>query len=339
MPPITAARAAAALALALFALAFSVSCGSDPEVVRFMAGFQAQANVPLVGVYAAEARGYFKDQGLQVEINHAEPGSPSATERLEAGEVDVVTATAPGMLGLISRRTRDSQPVSLVAIALFGQRGDRGWVARASSGIDGPEDFAGKRVGSKTSAPEPELRAMLASVGLSTDDMEIVKVGFDVSPFTNGEVDVFPVFLNNEPDTIRRAGVAINVIDPAMYDVPALGLVFMSTSETIEARPEAVTKFMRAVLQGIEWAEAHPSEAIDLVLRYAPDADPEHQRFLWEIDLANCANETGVGRTTMEQWQASIDLLRRYEAIPVPVDPAAVFYPALIESIYASGGP
>jgi ABC-type nitrate/sulfonate/bicarbonate transport system substrate-binding protein len=337
MSSITLLRAAATLGLAVLLL---TACGRDePETVRFMAGFRAQANVPLVGVYAADAQGFFRDEGLAVEVLHAGGDGPSATQLLEAREIDVATATASGLIGLRSRRDRDGREFALTSIALFGQRGDRGWVTRADSGIGGPADFRGKRVGIKTEAPDPELRAILAVAGLTTADVEIVRVDFSVDSFVNGDVDVYPVFLSNEPDTIRRMGIAVNVIDPADFGVPTLGLVFMSHRTTIGERPEVLERFLRAVLRGIAWAEANPRQAIDLVLRYAPDADVDHQRFLFEIDLENARTPGGIGRAIPEQWQAVADLLLQHEAIPVAVDASAVFDGSLVEAVYASGGP
>ena len=47
-----------------------------------------------------------------------------------------------------------------------------------------------------------ELHALLATASLTADDVELVAVGFDPRVFMEGGVDVYPVFLNNEPDTI-----------------------------------------------------------------------------------------------------------------------------------------
>ena len=48
-----------------------LSCKNEPDKVVFMAGFKAQANLPFVAAYVAEDKGYFEDQGLEVDIKHA----------------------------------------------------------------------------------------------------------------------------------------------------------------------------------------------------------------------------------------------------------------------------
>ena len=59
----------------LVVLAATFSCGTnEPEKVKFMAGFKAQANLPFAAVYVAQEKGYFDEQGLNVEILHSGGG-------------------------------------------------------------------------------------------------------------------------------------------------------------------------------------------------------------------------------------------------------------------------
>src|SRR5213594_420093 len=71
------------------------------EKVTFIAGFKPQADLPFVAVYVAQEKGYFRDQSLEVEIQHATQGEHIqllATDRAQfstgsAGdeELDVLT--------------------------------------------------------------------------------------------------------------------------------------------------------------------------------------------------------------------------------------------------------
>ena len=274
-------------------LSFVAACdeddnGDELREVVFMAGFRPQANLPFVAVYVAAAQGYFADEGLAVEIRHSTQGQH--LQLLLAGEVDFTTGTGAQLL----RRRADGLP--LRAVALFGQRGDQGFVVRADSGIETPADFEGRSVGFKAGIVPAELLALLNVVGLSADDVDLRAVGFDERVFIEGDVDVFPVFLNNEPNRIRNAGLEIRVFDPADYGIATLGLVFLTEAGTVEDDAELVERFLRASLRGAHYAAEHIDEAIEIVLIYAEGADPEHQRFLLETDLANAARPDGMGR-------------------------------------------
>lgn len=307
---------------------------TEPIAMTFMAGFRPQANLPFVAAYMAQERGYFTDESLDVTIRHA--GQGEHLQLLLAGEIDVTTGTAAQVL----RRRATDLPVR--AVALFGQRGDQGFVARAGSGIESPADFAGRRVGFKSGVVPAELHALLAGAGLTVDDIELQGVGFDPRVFMEGEVDIYPVFLGNEPDTIRRAGFEITVFDPAEFAVPTLGLTYLVTDETATESREMLQRFVRAAMRGAQYAIAHPDEAVAVVLSYAEGADAEHQRFLLDTDITNAtrgdvdAGGVGeLGRADLAQWQALHDLLRRFEILETDVDVEAVWDARFIDAVYA----
>ena len=326
----------ALLALVSFTFIAVAGCGDDDgdgdglQRVTFMAGFRPQANLPFVAAYVALDQGYFAEEGLDVQIRHSS-GSEHLQLLLER-KIEFTTATAAQVL----RRRADGLPVR--AVALFGQRGDQGYVVRADSGIEGPADFAGRSVGFKSGVVPAELKAMLASVGLDTDDVNLQGVGFDPRVFIEGDVDVYPVFLDNEPDTIRRLGVDITVLDPHDFGVPTLGLTFLVREDTAVDDPELVERFLRAALRGVAYAAANIDEAVKITLQYAEGADPEHQRFLLETDLVNAARADGIGRGDIEQWGALEDLLRRFEVIEEPVDVAGAFDTSFVDGLYDDEG-
>ncbi len=322
------------LASLLLGAATLVACGQDEvsetRQVTFMAGFRAQANLPFVAVYVAEAEGFFADEGLEVEIQHSS-GQDEHLKLLLDGTVDFTTGTAAQAV----RRTQEGIPVR--AIALFGQRGDQGYVSLADSGIATPADFAGHTVGFKAGVVPAELHALLASAGLTVEDVELLAVGFDPRVFMEGGVDVYPVFLNNEPDTIRTAGVEINVIDPHDFDVPTLGLTYLATPDTLEDG-DVAERFLRATFRAVQWIQDHPDEAVEIVLRHAEGADAAHQRYLLDTDLAAAAREDGrIGLSDTASWQALVDLLVEYDVMPGSVDVANVVDQSILERLYEDG--
>ena len=305
--------------------------GEPLDHVVFMAGYRPQANLPFVAVYLAEARGFFADEGLDVEIRHSAQGEH--LQLLLAGEVDFTTGTAAQSL----RQRANGLPVR--AVALFGQRGDQGFVVLADSGIEAPADFEGRSVGFKGGVVPAELLALLATADLGPGDVQLQAVGFDERVFIEGEVDVFPVFLNNEPNRIRNAGVDIRVFDPADYGIATLGITYLAHEDTTTERRALTERFLRAALRGAAYAASRPDEAIDVVLTYADGADRAHQRFLLDVDLTNAARADGMGRATLEQWAALQAVLIEYDdQFSGPVDVAAVFDPSFTDALYDDGG-
>ena len=110
----------------------------EPESITFMAGFRPQANLPFVAAYVAQEKGYFEEQGLNVDIQHS---TGEHLNLLMAGEVDVTTLDGNSVL-----QRRDDPGLPIVAIALFGQRGQQAFLALSDSGISYTEGLGGQDV-------------------------------------------------------------------------------------------------------------------------------------------------------------------------------------------------
>lgn len=297
--------------------------GSPLEPLTFMAGFSPQANLPFVGVYVADAMGLFADHGLDVEITHS-AGGGEHLQLLTAGAVQVTTQDAAVLL---ERRADPGLP--LVSLALLGQRGQQAFVALADSGMESPRDWAGHTVGYK-GTPPPDVYAILDAVGLDESDVDLVNVGFDPRVLTEGQVDVYPVFKSNEPDTLARWGYELDQWEAADFDIPMLGLTYVSTEALVADRPEALDGFVDAAMEGIAWAEDHPDEAIDIVATWTgSEVDLDHQRFILDTELDDASSpvtaQDGPGWQTREQWQDLADLLLDYDALSEPVTVDDVF--------------
>ena len=315
------------------------ACGDDnPDTLsmRYMGGFIPQANLPFVAVYVADDRGYFADEGLEVDIAHAGFGGEHKN-LLVSGEIDITTLPASEFLQI-----RSNSGAPYVAVMLFGQVGDFGYAVLKSSGIESPADFRGKTVGTK-GIVQAEFHAMLAAHGMTVDDVNIVPTGFNPVVLAEGEVDVYPVFLSNEPDTLTRVlGEEITVFEAADYKVPTLGVVYLVTEEFLEdeTNREKLERFLRATVRAFEFAQEDPAAAIESTLTFITERDPdlEHERFILDTELGNAVSDltdaNGVGWFTRAQFQALTDVLLEYEALEQPVDLDVALDRSFLEDIH-----
>lgn len=304
-----------------------------PKHVTFMAGFQAQANLPFVGAYVAQEKGFFREQALDVDIRHAQSGEH--LQLLLAGEVQFTTANGAQVV------QRNAQGLPVVAVALVGQRSEQGYAVLADSGIGSVADWAGKTFGYKGTVPA-EFFAMARANDLDPARVKQVRVGFDPRILTEGQVDILAVFFSNEPDQLQRLGFKTRVFDPNDYGVQSLGLTYVTTADYVKKDPDAVERFLKSALRGIEYANEHRDEALDIVLKYAPQQDREHQRFMMNTELdraqTDLTRKNGIGWQTREQWQANHDLLLEYKVIEKPIpDIAAIYNDEFLKRIYKNG--
>ena len=127
----------------------------------------------------------------------------------------------------------------------------------ANSGIRSVGDWAGKTFGYKGTVPA-EFLAIAAANSLDPDRVSKVRVGFDPRVLSEGQVDILAVFFSNEPDTLRRLGFKTRVFDPNDFGIQSLGLTYIATRDFIRNDPDAVERFLKAVLRGIDYASAEP---------------------------------------------------------------------------------
>jgi ABC-type nitrate/sulfonate/bicarbonate transport system substrate-binding protein len=311
--------------LSLLFLCLFMSCSPPQKTasIVFMAGYKPQANLPFVGVYVAQEKGFFKDENLDVDIQHT-AGRGEHLQLLVAGSVDITTQDAAVLL----QRSIDPG-LPLVSIGLVGQKGQQAYIALKHKGITSLDDWRAHRIGYK-GTPPPDLLALLDIAKLDQHEVELINVGFDPRVLTQGLVDVYPVYNSNEPYLIQSWGYDIIQWEAEDYGIPGMGLAYVSTHDIVETKPALISAFMRASIRGIVYAEEHPEEAIDIVLRYAgPETSREHMAFMLATELTDAhsliTDANGLGWQTREQWQALLDNLIQYGGVSGSIDVDTVF--------------
>jgi ABC-type nitrate/sulfonate/bicarbonate transport system substrate-binding protein len=230
---------------------------------------------------------------------------------------------------------RSAEGLPLVAVALVGQKSEQGFAVGAASGIESVGDWDGKTFGYKRSVPV-EFLAIAAANGLDPDNVEQVKVSFDPRVLSEGQVDILAVFISNEPGQLERIGYPVKVFDPSEYDIPVLGLTYIASQDGIEQDPEAIGRFVQAAMKGVTYAAEHPEEALDVVMKYAPQEVREQQEFMLTTELARAktaqTDAEGYGWQTAEQWQALADALVEFGVVTQDVDVSTVFTTRFLET-------
>ncbi len=278
-------------ALLLLTAAIS-ACGGDdnaasitptpaPVSVTFMAGFKPQADLPFVGAYVAKDKGFFAAEGLDVDIQHVTtPGDNFPL--LASGRVQFSTADASEVL---NHRAGDPS-LPLVSVALIGQTGQQGFAVLVNSGIQTPTDWVGKTAGYKGDtvppdylrdrrggSPRPHLHHRgphTATTHRCSRPSRSTSPGVSVERAGHAEPPGLPHEARHR-GRLRRA--------------TRCGLTYVATQDYVQQNPAIVGRFVKAALQGIAYADQHRDEAIDIVLKHAPEEDRAHQRYMLDTEL------------------------------------------------------
>ena len=330
------------LAVVLLAACNAPAVGPSPtptptqvpvEKVTFVAGFKPQADLPFVAVYMAQEKGYFRDQSLEVDIQHATSGEH--IQLLATNRAQFSTGSAGDVMKRVA-----SAGVPLVSIAQIGQRDEQAFAVRADSPIRTLKDWEGRLVGYKTTVSADYL-ALVSIGGIDRAKVREVAVGFDPRVLADGRVDVYPVFTANEPDTLARLGIPVRLFDPTSFGVPGLGLSFITNQQMVDTKPDVVTRFLRAAMRGLADAIADRDTAVEVVLKYATGEDRAHQRYMLDTEIDAAQNDltraNGIGAMERSRYVALRDFLLQYGGLTKSVDVDAVFTDRFVKDLYKDG--
>ncbi|HWT91008.1 MAG TPA: ABC transporter substrate-binding protein, partial [Solirubrobacterales bacterium] len=308
-------RAVALLATVL-ALAGFAGCGGDgaepgaPKGATLVLDFSP--NAAHSGIYAAEAEGFYRDAGVDLEV-HPPGESSDAPKLLAAGKVEFAILDIHD-LGIARERG-----VDLVGVAPIVQRPLAAVIVRADGPINRPRHLEGRRVG-VTGLPSDEavVDSEVEADGGDPAAVEKVTIGFNgVAALAAGRVDAATGFWNSEAVALRRQGVAVRIFKVDRFGAPPYPELVLTTSRRLlEDDPALVDAVARATRRGYAFATENPDAALDDLLAANPSlerADQAAQLRALLPDLAPRPFDRGV----LEEW-AAWDL--RHGLLAQPLD-------------------
>jgi len=243
----------------------TLASAQTPEKVTYL--FPAPPVLPAFGpIQLAKGKGYFAEAGLDVSFAVGR-GGVDVAKMVGAGNAPLGGIVADGPIMVRG----NGVPVKIVAV--FGGKGFMQLVVREDSGISKPADLKGKTITvmSYQDTTFYALLGLLASVGLSQNDVNIQSVGptgvweFVATGKSAGMAGV--------PDWIppvQAAGVKVKVM-PTDEFFPHMAQGIAASDQLIKERPEMVRKFVHAALRGMKDIMDDPDQAADNFVRFVPE--------------------------------------------------------------------
>lgn len=276
------------------------------------------------GYYAAAAKGFYEAEGLDVTIK---PGAVEIVPQqvVATGGAEFGVAWVPKVLASVE------QGADLVNIAQIFQRSGMLQVSWADSGINTPEDWAGKKVGTWGFGNEFEVFAALKMVGLdpdNPDDVEIVQQPFDMSLLLNREIDAAQAMTYNEYAQLLEAtnpdtGELYQPEDFTVINYEDVGTAMLqdgifTRGEWLaeEGNEEIAVRFLRASFKGWIYCRDNPDECVDIVLDAGTALGKGHMAWMMnEINALVWPSPEGVGVMNADAWKQTVDISLQFDVI------------------------
>jgi len=269
------------------------------------------------GYYAADALGFWEEQGLDVEILDGGPDIAPQVVGSDPNGPEFTTSWVPRVLAVVDEGQSD-----LVNIGQVFQRSGTLSVSWADNPIAAPADFAGKKVGVWDFGNEYEVTAAATEAGLAEgDDYEKVIQPFDMGLLLSREVDVAEAMIYNEyaqvletvnPDT----GELYQPEDLVVINYNDVGTAMLQ--DAIHARAswlaeegneDIAVAFLAGAFKGWAFCRDNPEECVQYTVDAGSTLGLGHQNWMMnEINALIWPSPDGIGSMPADTWDKTIEI-------------------------------
>ena len=300
--------------LLLLSACTSPAALGEPDHIRLPMGYLP--SVQYAPFYMADARGYFADEGLELEFDYAFETDGVAL----VGAEELPFALASGEQVLLARQ----QGLPVVYVLGWWQDFPVAIASLKTSHIDEPADLQGRSIGIPLlgGASYIGYAALMAANGLPVDAANLEVIGFtQTEALRSGQVEAAVVYANNEPIVLEAEGVPVNLLRVADYvTLASNGLI--TNEATLREDPDLVRRMIRATLRGLRDTLEDPDAAYDVSRKYVEGlsgANEAVQRKVLEESLRFWQTDR-PGFTRPEAWENMQQVMIDSGLLPAPQD-------------------
>lgn len=258
-----------------------VACGNKKENKETKEGLKKitfvldwTPNTNHTGLYVAEAKGYFEEAGLEIEI--VQPPEGDAEMIVASGDaqfgVSFQDYLMPALVG------ENALPIEAVAAII--QHNTSGIISRAGEGITSPKGMEGKKYATwDLDLEKATIRQIMEADGGDYDQIEMIPstATDEVSALRSKSVDAIWVFYGWAGIATEVAGLETDYF--AFIDIDEVfdfyTPVIIGNSDWMKENEETTKAFLAAVKKGYEYAIEDPEGAAEILLEANPELESE----------------------------------------------------------------
>lgn len=262
-------------------------------------------NTNHTGIYAADALGYFEEEGITVEIIEALESGAEAV--VAAGTAQFGISFQDYLVPLFSAEQADQVPITVVAAII--QHNTSGIISPKELGIESAKDLAGHSYATWDLPIEQAIMEKVvmddggnwAEVSLISQYVENIQGAFESG------IDSVWIYYAWDGINTELAGVETNFFLFSDYgtELDYYSPVIIVNDDFLVSNQDLVKKFMKAVSKGYTYAMEHPDEAAEILVNANEGMDLElckaSQEWLADQYQADAAR---WGEIDTDRWDA-----------------------------------
>ena len=283
---------------------FQTATAQD-ETIVFTPQWTAQAQ--FAGYYVAEAKGFYREAGVKVKIEHPSATQPAMT-RLRNNECQATTLQLCQAMEIVD------EGIPLVNIL---QTSMNNAMVIVSARDKDPLTQKGARVGIWSVGFGQLAICMSIKDHL---DYEWIRFAQNVNLFVAGALDATLAMSYNEYYQLVQAG--IKMTDKNVYRFCDHGYnvqedgVYMTRDYYAKHKDQA-RRFAQASRKGWEWAAQHPDEALDIVMQYVDKNHIATNRVMQRLMLKEVLRLQVDRESKKREFRLRPDMVKRASSLMV----------------------
>ena len=252
-------------------LVLAVSCGKSKSNQKIKIVLDWVPNTNHTGLYVAKDLGYFKEEGLDVEI--VQPPEGSTTALIGAGGAEFGIS----FQDTLAKSFANENPVPVTAVAAILQHNTSGIISLKEKGIDSPKKLEGKKYATWEDNIEQAILKKLVTDGKG-DFSKVKLIPYTITDVVTGlktDVDAVWVYYAWDGIATERAGLQTNFLKIRDYgkELDYYSPVIIANNDFLKKNPEIAKKVLKAIKKGYEYAMKNPEESAKILVKNSPELD------------------------------------------------------------------
>jgi len=276
-------------------------------------------------IYFAKARGWYSDAGIDVNIE-AGKGSAVSAQRVGSGGADL------GISDLATSMQARGKGASITAVMVIYANSPQGFYWLKSSGIKGPKDFAGRKIGNPPGdAARIMWPAFARKVGIDPAAVNFVNISppAKVAALKSKSVDIISDFYNEHDLKAREFGADLGFQPWREIGVNPYGNSIIVNNAYLQANKERVARFTAITQRAYESCVKDFNPCLQALTAAVSGLNPDNQRDQWQRIKTLMRDETttrvALGSFDPARVKADYELVSTLIGIDKAFDPATMF--------------
>lgn len=276
-------------------------------------------------IYYAKAQGWYKSEGIDLEIETGR-GSAATAQRVGSG------GTQMGIADLPTAMQARGKGADMAAVMVIYANTPQGFYWLKSSGINGPKDFPGRKIGNPPGdAARLMWPAFAKNAGIEPGSVNFVNLSpqAKVAALKSKSVDIISDFYNEHDLKLKEFGNDLGFAPWRSVGLNVYGNSIVVNRAFLEKNKETVAKFVAVTQRAYETCVKSFDPCLQALMGSVSGLNADNQRDQWEriktLMRDDTTTKVALGAFDAGRIKADYDLVSSLIGIDKPFDSSTMF--------------